>query len=238
MKTIQIGCKTISKDSPPYFIADIGANHDGSIERAYKLIELAKEAGADAAKFQNFQVDKIVSNNGFLELGGQLSHQTKWKKPVYEIYKDASVPFDWTEKLKRKCDEIGIEYFTSPYDFESVDHIDPYVRVYKIGSGDITWLELIEYIAAKKKPVLLATGASSMEDVDRAMQTLQKRTTNIVLMQCNTNYTGSYENFRFINLHVLAAFRERFPEAILGLSDHTAGHATILGAIALGATVF
>jgi sialic acid synthase SpsE len=188
MKTIQIGCKTISKDSPPYFIADIGANHDGSIERAYKLIELAKEAGADAAKFQNFQVDKIVSNNGFLELGGQLSHQTKWKKPVYEIYKDASVPFDWTEKLKRKCDEIGIEYFTSPYDFESVDHIDPYVRVYKIGSGDITWLELIEYIAAKKKPVLLATGASSMEDVDRAMQTLQKRTTNIVLMQCNQLY--------------------------------------------------
>jgi sialic acid synthase SpsE len=235
---IKINNKVIGEKEPLYFIADIGANHDGSLERAYRLIELAKEAGADAAKFQNFQAHKIVSNKGFTDLGGQFSHQAKWKKPVYEVYKDASVPFDWTEKLKEKCDEVGIEYFTSPYDFESVDVVDPFVHLYKIGSGDITWLEMIEYIARKKKPVLVACGASSMEDVTNAMDVLQAVTSDIVLMQCNTNYTADIENFKYINLNVLTTFKNKYPNVLLGLSDHTEGHATVLGAIALGARVF
>jgi N-acetylneuraminate synthase len=238
MKRIKINNKYIGENEPLYFIADIGANHDGSLDRAYKLIELAKEAGADAAKFQNFIADKIVSNVGFQNLGGQLSHQAKWKKSVYEVYKDASVSFSWTEKLKQKCDEVGIEYFTSPYDFESVDLVDPYVNVYKIGSGDITWVEIIEYIAKKGKPVMLATGASSMQDVIRAMNILEALTDNIVLMQCNTNYTGDINNFNYINLNVLLSFKNRFPGTLLGLSDHTPGHVTVLGALALGARVF
>lgn len=237
MHTIQINGSLVGFDYPPYFIADIGANHDGSLERAYKLIELAKESGADAAKFQNFQAGKIVSDTGFKNLGSQISHQAGWKKSVYKVYEDASVSFDWTEKLKRKCDEIGIEYFTSPYDYDSVDHIDPYVNLYKVGSGDITWLEMIEYIARKGKPVLLATGAASMSDVQRAMEIATKVTKDIVLMQCNTNYTGSSENFDFINLNVLTTFKKIYPDVILGLSDHTTGHATVLGAIALGARV-
>lgn len=238
MKRIKINEKYIGANDPLYFIADIGANHDGSLERAFQLIELAKEAGADAAKFQNFQADKIVSNFGFSNLGGQLSHQAKWKKPVYEVYQDASVSFEWTAKLKAKCDEVGIEYFTSPYDFESVDYVDPYVNLYKIGSGDITWIEIIDYIARKNKPMLLATGASDLEDVTRAMTALEKITSDIVLMQCNTNYTGDVNNLRYANLNVLRRYKEKFPEAILGLSDHTSGHATVLGATALGARVF
>jgi sialic acid synthase SpsE len=238
MKSITINKKKLGDDGPLYFIADIAANHDGSLERAFRLIELAKEAGADAAKFQNFQADKIVSNVGFQNLGSQSAHQAKWKKPVYEVYKDASISFEWTEKLKKKCYETGIEYFTSPYDFESVDKVDPYVNVYKIGSGDITWLEIIEYIAKKNKPVMLATGASSMQDVVRAMNTLEAITDDIILMQCNTNYTGDPENFNYVNLNVLTTFKNRFPNVLLGLSDHTPGHATVLGAIALGARVF
>jgi sialic acid synthase SpsE len=238
MKRIIINNKETGDSGPLYFIADIAANHDGSLDRAYRLIELAKESGADAAKFQNFQADKIVSKVGFQNLGSQSSHQAKWKKSVYEVYKDASVSFEWTEKLKRKCDEVGIEYFTSPYDFESVDLVDPYVNVYKIGSGDITWLEIIEYIAKKNKPVILATGASTMQDVIRAVNTLEAITENIVLMQCNTNYTGDLNNFNYINLNVLTTYKNRFPNVVLGLSDHTTGHATILGAIALGARVF
>ena len=171
-------------------------------------------------------------------MGGQLSHQANWKKPVFEVYEDASISLEWTSKLKEKCNEVGIEYFTSPYDFESVDQVDPFVNLYKIGSGDITWLEIIEYIAKKNKPVLLATGASDMQDVVRAMNVLESITDKIVLMQCNTNYTGSQENFNFINLNVLTTFKNRFPNVILGLSDHTMGHATVLGAIALGARVF
>ena len=233
---MKIGNKEILKKGKPFFIADIAANHDGDLERAYKLIELAKEAGADVAKFQNFNAKTIVSKKGFETLGKQLSHQANWEKSVYEVYKDASINPDWTELLKRKCDEVGIEYMTSPYDYASVDLVDPYVNAYKIGSGDITWTEILKYILSKNKPILLATGASSMEDVDRAMDIL-KENQNIVLMQCNTNYTASTENFKYINLNVLKKYEEKYPNAILGLSDHTKGFATVLGAIALGAVV-
>lgn len=235
---MKIGKTIITNEGRPYFIADIAANHDGDIKRAYKLIELAKEAGADVAKFQNFKAKTIVSRNGFESLGRQLSHQAAWKKSVYETYEDASVDDEWSEKLKRKCDEVGIEYMTSPYDFASVDWADKFVNAYKIGSGDITWPEILEYISKKGKPVLLATGASEMVDVERAMTILARYTTDIVLMQCNTNYTAAYENFEYINLNVLKTYRDRYPDIVLGLSDHTFGHSTVLGAFALGARVF
>lgn len=234
---IKIGNRIIEKDSKPYFIADIAANHDGSIDRAFKLIELAKDAGADVAKFQNFRANKIVSKSGFNLLGEQLSHQAKWKKSVYEVYEDASIPEEWTIRLKEKCDEVGIEYMTSPYDFESVDLVEPYVNAYKIGSGDITWTEILKYIANKGKPVLLATGASTLEDVKRAMDGIGNLNKDTVLMQCNTNYTASNENFKYINLNVLKKYREMYPNVILGLSDHTLGYSAVLGSIALGATV-
>jgi N-acetylneuraminate synthase len=238
MHSFKIGNHTIGFDQELYFIADIAANHDGDLERAFKLIELVKEAGAHAAKFQNFIAAKIVSRSGFDNFSGQLSHQSKWKKSVYETYEDASVSYDWTAKLKEKCDEVGIEYFTSPYDFESVDHVDPYVPAYKIGSGDVTWHEIIEYIAKKGKPVLMATGASTLEEVKLAMDVLQKNTTDIVLMQCNTNYTANPENFKYINLNVLKTYAQIYPNIVLGLSDHTHGHSTVVGAVALGARIF
>lgn len=234
---IKIGNKVISKNGSPYFIADIAANHDGTIERAFRLIELAKEAGADVAKFQNFKAKTIVSRNGFDSMS-RMSHQANWSKSVYEVYEDASVADEWTYLLKKKCDEVGIEYMTSPYDFEAVDMADDYVNAYKVGSGDITWLEIIEYMAKKGKPMLLATGASNMEDVVRAYQCIKAHTSEIVLMQCNTNYTASVENFHNINLNVLTTYQEYFPDCILGLSDHTFGHATVLGALAIGARVF
>ena len=116
-----------------------------------------------------------------------------------------------------------------------VDHIDPYVPAYKIGSGDITWVEMIEYIATKGKPYILASGASTFDDVQRAVDAALALNGDLCLMQCNTNYTASLENFRFIQLNVLKVFREMYPNMVLGLSDHTPGHATVLGAVALGA---
>jgi sialic acid synthase SpsE len=235
IKQITINNRTIN-DKCLYFVADIGANHDGSIERAFRLIELAKEAGADAAKFQNFKAERIVSAEGFASLGG-IGHQKGWKKSVFETYTDASVSDAWTAQLKAKCDEVGIDYFTSPYDFEAVEHVAPYVDVYKIGSGDITWLEIIQHIGRQGKPVLIATGAADMKDVERAMSALQKVNTQIVLMQCNTNYTTDPDKFRHVNLNVLRTFSKRYPQYLLGLSDHTFGHATVCGAVALGARV-
>jgi N-acetylneuraminate synthase len=233
---VRIGNKDISHNNRPYFIADIAANHDGDINRAYRLIELAKEAGADAAKFQNFSAATIVSRSGFDKLGNQ-SHQSSWSKSVYEVYEDASIADYWTKLLKEKCDSVGIEYMTSPYDFHAVDLVEPYINAYKIGSGDITWIEMLEYIAKKNKPVLLATGASKLSDVDRAFKAVKKYTDDIILMQCNTNYTATSLNFQYINLNVLNTYAECYPDCILGLSDHTFGHTTVLGAIALGARV-
>jgi N-acetylneuraminate synthase len=234
---IKIGKHVIGENHPTYFIADISANHDGSLERAKMLIRLAKEAGADAAKFQNFQAAKIVSDYGFRSMGDQVSHQAKWKKSVFQVYQDASLPFSWTAELKAACDEVGIDYFSSPYDFEAVDMLDPYVPAYKIGSGDINWPEELERMARKGKPVLLATGASDIGDVQRAIRVLRAINPQIVLMQCNTNYTGSLENFEHIHLRVLTTYHNLFPDLVLGLSDHTPGHATVLGAVTLGARV-
>jgi N-acetylneuraminate synthase len=149
---IQIGSRWIGKDHPTYFVADIAANHDGSLERAKYLIKLAKQAGADAAKFQNFSAPKIVSDEGFKSLGGQQSHQANWTKSVFEVYQSASIPFEWTYELKETCDKVGIDYFSAPYDFEAIDFLDAYMPVYKIGSGDIDWLEAIDRIAGKGKP--------------------------------------------------------------------------------------
>lgn len=234
---IKIADRLIGENHPTYFIADISANHDGSLERAKMLVRLAKEAGADAAKFQNFRAPKIVSDYGFRSMGGQVSHQAKWKKSVFEVYQGASIPFEWTPVLQKTCDEVGIHYFSAPYDFDAIDMLDKYVPAYKIGSGDITWLEACERIASKGKPVLLATGASDIGDVQRAVHTILKINRQLVLMQCNTNYTGGLENFDYIHLRVLKTYRVMFPELVLGLSDHTPGHAAILGAVALGARV-
>ncbi len=234
---IKIGANSIGEDHPTYFIADISANHDGDLERAKLLIRLAAEGGADAAKFQNFRAAEIVSDYGFHSMQGQVSHQSSWEKSVFEVYQDASIPFEWTPILKEECDRVGIDYFSSPYDFKAIDMLDQYVPAYKVGSGDITWLEALEYIAKKGKPVILASGASDIGDVQRAVHAILAINNQLVLMQCNTNYTASLENYDYIHLRVLNTYRTMFPDLILGLSDHTFGPATVLGAVALGARV-
>jgi sialic acid synthase SpsE len=237
MKEIQIENKVIGIKHPTYFIADVAANHDGDLGRAKELIYLCAEAGADAAKFQHFTAATIVSDQGFKSLGKQKSHQSRWKKSVFDVYQDASINQDWTPILKETCDKAGITFLTSPYSYELVDKVDDFLSAFKIGSGDITWLGIINHIASKKKPVLLATGASTIHDVDIAMSKLMNHTKDIVLMQCNTNYTASLDNFKYINLNVLKEYGRKYPGIILGLSDHTPGHATVLGAVTLGARV-
>jgi len=235
MPRVKIGQRWVGDDQPTYFIADIAANHDGDLDRAKLLIRLCAEAGADAAKFQNFRAANIVSARGFESMGGQVSHQSSWKKSVFEVYQDASTPWEWTESLKRECDAAGIDYFSTPYEIGAVDMLDPYVSVYKIGSGDISWPEMLSKVAGTGKPVILSTGASDIRDVQQAVDVLQAKNPQIILMQCNTNYTGSLENFKHIHLNVLDTYRVMFPGVVLGLSDHTPGHATVLGAVAMGA---
>ena len=223
--------------APTYFIADIAANHDGVLDRAIRLINLAKDAGADAAKFQNFRAPKIVSDYGFRALGTKQSHQAKWKKSVYKVYEDASLPWDWTEKLRVSCEKIGIHFLSTPYDLEAVDMLDPHVPAFKIGSGDITWTEILNQVASKGKPVILSTGASDMGDVVRAVRIIKAQNDQLVLLQCNTNYTGDPTNMRYVQLNVIKTFASIYPDVVLGLSDHIPGYVSVLGAISLGARV-
>jgi N-acetylneuraminate synthase len=236
MKKFKIGNTFVGQNSKTYFIADIAANHDGSLSRAKKLIRLCAKAGADAAKFQHFKAETIVSKFSFDNMKS-IAHQSSWQSSVFDVYKKASINMLWTKELKKECKKNKIDFFTSPYDLDYVDSVEPYIDAYKIGSGDITWKDILIKISHKKKPIIIATGASNLKEVLRAYKIL-KRNKKLVIMQCNTNYTIHEDNFNNINLNVLKNFKKRFKNnAILGLSDHTPGHATVLGAVALGARV-
>ena len=145
----KIGKNKIGNGEKVYFVADIAANHDGDIKRALKLIELAKESGADAAKFQHHNVSRYVSDFGFKNLKKKLSHQKNWKKNIFQVYKDAEVPKDWTLSLKKKCDEVGVISFQH-HMIWVIDHLNPFVKAFKIGSGDVAWNEMLKDF---KKPV-------------------------------------------------------------------------------------
>ena len=235
MSTLEVQGRKIGDHYPAYFIADVAANHDGNLQRAKDLIYLAAEAGADAVKFQHFQAKTIISDYGFKNLKNRQSHQANWKDSVFNVYKAASVNLDWTATLKETCHDAGVPFFTTPYALEVVDYMDTHVPAYKIGSGDITWLQMIERVASKQKPYFLATGAATADEVHRAVCTALSINRQLALMQCNTNYTASLENFKYIHLNVLKTYRAMYPDMVLGLSDHTPGHATVLGAVALGA---
>jgi len=235
MPCFPLGDRWVGDGYPTYFMAEIGSNHDGDLERAKDLIYLARDAGAEAVKFQNFHASQLISDFGFRNMQKQVSHQAAWKKSVFEVYHDAETPEDWTPILKEECDRAGVHFLSSPYDFDSIDLLEPFVPAYKVGSGDIDWLEALKRIAGKHKPVILSSGAANIAEVQRAVHTVQAIQPQVVLMQCNTNYTGSAENFQHVHLNVLRTYTCMFPDVILGLSDHTPGLSTCLGAVALGA---
>ena len=233
-KTIKIGHKTIGYGYPAYIIAEIGANFDGDINKAKELIKAAKDCGADCAKFQTFKSERIVSDKGFslMELKGV--HGT-WGKTVGQVFKEVEFPREWHLELMEYCTEIGIDFSTAPYDFEAVDlckSLDlPFI---KIGSGEITWLEMIKYVAEKNKPVFLATGDATLSEIDEAIRTFEATgNKDLVLMQCITNYPSKIES---ANINVLKAYQKTF-DILTGYSDHSPGPVVALGSIALGAVV-
>lgn len=238
---MKIGDREIGKDHPTYFIADIGSNHDGDLNRAVDLIYLAARAGADAVKFQHFKAETIVSDYGFRNLP-RSSHQKSWEKSVYETYDEYALPYAWTGVLAACCKDAGVHFLSTPYDYEAVDLIYPHVYAYKIGSGDITWTQFVQYIAKKGKPIILSTGASTLEDIERVILALDEFVDDrsLAILQCNTNYTGNSSNFKYANINVLKQYYD-YTNIIgldaIGLSDHTPGHTAVLGAVTLGARV-
>jgi sialic acid synthase SpsE len=244
MKQVKIGSRLVGDGCPAYVIAEIGSNFDGDLARAKELARLAKECGADAYKIQNFLAPKIVSNAGFKDL--KLAFQAAWDKPVVEVYKKAEFPREWVREVATYCKEIGIDFFSSPYDTEAVDLLEDIgVVAHKIGSGEIDNLEFLQYCAKSGKPMILATGASTEEEIAKAVGAVHSMLNeHVILLQCVTNYPSPVGD---ANLRTLPAFRERYG-TLVGYSDHTIGPGgrgddplgglTVpLGAVALGACI-
>lgn len=219
----------VGGDEETYIIAEIGSNFDGSKQRAEKLIELASECGANAAKFQAFETDKILSKVGFEGLNK--GFQSDWDKPAYEVYRDAELPRDWIADLAGCAEANDIDFLCTPYDRAAVDQLEDYVPMYKIGSGDITWHDYLEYVAEKGKPIILSTGASTLAEVDEAVEAIQATgNTDIVLLQCVTNYPSRFES---ANIRAMDTFQQAF-DVPVGYSDHTPGRTVPIGAVSRG----
>ena len=233
-KEIKIGKKIIGENHPTYFIAEIGGNFDGSIDKAKRLIDAAKEFGADCAKFQTFTAETIVSEGGFSKMELHGVHGS-WGRTVSEVFKDVEFPMEWHREIADYCKSVGIDFSTSPYFKEAVDLCaDMKVPFIKIGSGEITWLEMIEYIASKGLPIMLATGDATMSEIDEAVRTIEKTgNKDLVLMQCITNYPSKIDS---ANVNVLKTYQNAFG-CLTGYSDHSPGHVVALASVVLGARV-
>ena len=233
-KEIKIGSRMIGENHPTYIIAEIGGNFDGSIDKAKKLIDAAKDSGADCAKFQTFITPKIVSEGGFSKMTLKGVHGS-WGRTVSEVFKDVEFPMAWHKEISDYCKNVGIDFSTSPYFKEAVDLCaELKVPFIKIGSGEITWLEMLDYIAKKGIPVMLATGDATMSEIDEAVRTIKNAgNKNLVLMQCITNYPSKIDS---ANVNVLKTYQSAF-DVLTGYSDHSHGSVVALASVVLGGRV-
>ncbi len=228
--SISIGRKALKKYESVYVIAEVGSNHDNSLKRAKDLIQLAKECGADAAKFQSFTAKGLISRKGF---ESKSSFQSKWKKSVWDTYVAAEMPRQWHGELADYSKSQGIDFFTSPWDDEALDFL---VKIrapaVKIGSGDIDNYDLLRKAGATKKPILLGTGASTMAEVESAVDSIKSAGNDkIVLMHCVVNYPSDINQ---ANIRALPTMELAFGLPV-GYSDHAPGDLVATSSVALGA---
>ena len=231
MKKITIGKKHIGKNQPCYIIAEIGSNFDGSIKKAKRLIELAKKSGADCAKFQSFQTEELISKSGFDK---KTAFQANWKKPVWDVYKNAEFPHKWHKELSNYAKKLKIDFMSTPYDYEAIDILDALnVPAIKIGSGDITYLDFLKYAAKTKRTILLPVGASTVNEIKNAINTIKPINKKIVLLQSVTQYPSPMKD---ANILAMVNLGKKFSLNV-GYSDHSPGISVPVASVALGACV-
>ena len=207
--------KDLKNRTKPYFIAEAGVNHEGSIIKAKKMIDVAKKAGADAIKFQTYKAYKIASKNSpyYWDIKKEKT------KSQYELFsKFDKFNFKEYKILSTYCKKKKIEFLSTPFDIDAVNFLSPLVNAFKISSSDITNFPLIEKIAAKKKPIILSTGASNITEIKDALRIINKKTNKVILMHCILNYPTENKN---ANLNMIKFLKEKFPKCIIGYSDHT-----------------
>lgn len=232
---LEIGSKLITKNATPYIIAEIGVNHEGSLEKAFELIKLAANSGADAAKFQSYKAEKLAVSNSPAYWDLQKEPTTSQR----ELFKKFD-SFNETEYrlLAECCQANHIDFCSTPFDSEAVEFLDPLMKFYKIASADITNVPMLEQIASKKKPVLISTGASEIWEIANAMNILkQNGSEEVVLLHCVLNYPTKNEN---ANLGMINHLKNIFPDVLIGYSDHTLpdqNMTTLSTAFTLGAVV-
>lgn len=231
-KEIFIGNKKISINEPAFIIAELSGNHNQSYDRAVKLIEAAKEAGADAVKLQTYTADTITidCDNEYF----QINQGTIWDgTTLHKLYEKAYTPWQWQPKLKKIAEDLGLICFSSPFDLTSIDFLeDMNVPAYKIASFEINDIPFIKKIASKNKPIIISTGIAYMSDIDEAIKACDDNR-QVILLKCASAYPTPYED---INLKTIPNMSETF-DCIVGLSDHTLGNEVAISAIALGAKV-
>ncbi len=219
MSNIRLGKYTIGNNNPCFIIAEAGSNHNGDINQAKKLVDIAVEAGVDAVKFQTFTGDKLFAK----------SH------PANEIVKKYEFKLEWHREIKEYCDNKGIMFITTPFQKDAVDLLEELgVEAYKVASGDMNYYSLLDYISSTGKPVILATGMAYMDEVKEAVNRIkQGKTQEIAVLHCISNYPPKDED---INLNVLKTMNEEL-DIPIGFSDHSMGITVPVAAVAMGAKI-
>lgn len=231
-----IGKRKIGQGHPPFLIAELSGNHNQSLERCMRLVEAAKEAGADAIKLQTYTADTITwpGKGASFEIEDEKS--LWYKKNLYDLYSEASLPWSWHEAIFKKCEELEIICFSSPFDETAVEFLEALQQpppCYKIASPEIIDLPLIKKVAVLGKPIIISTGAASFLEIAQAVDAVKNENCPLILLKCTAAYPARATD---ANLRTIAHMAETF-QTLAGLSDHTLGTAVAVASVAMGASV-
>lgn len=233
MNNVVIAGRKIGSDQPPYIIAEMSANHNGNIKTAFRIIDEAKAAGADALKIQTYTPDTITLDSDLpdFQIKGGL-----WDgKTLYELYEWAHTPWDWHKPLFEHSRKVGIPIFSSPFDSTAVDLLeDLNAPAYKIASFELADLQLIRYVAATGKPMIISTGMANVEEIEEAITAAREGgCKQLAILHCVSGYPAPAEDY---NLRTIVDMIERFG-LVTGLSDHTLDNTTAIASVVMGASL-
>jgi N-acetylneuraminate synthase len=226
--TITFGNRKIGPGAPVYFIAEAGSNHDGNLDQAKRLIDVAADAGADAVKFQTFRADTLYAR------GAGKSAYLKTARSINDIIRDLEMPLDWIPLLAAHCAARGVHFLSTPFDEQAADALDPHVPVFKIASYEMTHYPLVQHVARKGKPIIISTGTAELDEVREAIAAIRAVSdAGLVVMQCTAKYPAPLSAINVRVLETLAGLG-----VLTGLSDHSREPLPApLAAVALGAAV-
>lgn len=231
--TININGRIVGDGQPAYIIAEMSANHAGSMERALEMIHVAKEAGADCVKIQTYTADTMTidCHNEYFNI-----EKGTWEgENLYSLYQKAYTPWEWQDKLRDEAAKAGIDFLSTPFDNTSVDFLEKLgVAFYKIASFELVDIPLLEYIASKNKPIIMSTGMGTLEEISEAVEAIYSTgNRQLALMKCSSAYPAKSDE---MNLSTICDLKERFCVPV-GLSDHSMGAFSAATAVAMGANI-